>query len=485
MKQGERARFLEHPLEYSLALFAEVRPGEAITTLLLTATVFLLLTSYYLLKVAREPLILLGGGAEVKSYAAAGQSILLIGFAFAYGALAKAVTRIRLVVSVSLFFVSNLVLFWILAATSVPLGIPFYLWVGVFNTSVVAQFWGFAADLLGDERGKRLFPVLGIGSSLGAVAGSALAKILVDQKFGPRSLMAVAAVTLLVCVGLTLIVSAREARAQPPDAKKEEPLSGPNGFMLLLSDRYLLFLGVFAIILNAVNTTGEYVLDRTLLDAAKDHADPKAFIGAFKASYFQWVNVAGVLLQMFAVSRILKRIGVARALFIMPVISIFGYGVIAFIPILNLVFAAKVAENALDYSLENTSRQALWLPTSREAKYKAKQVVDTFLVRTGDVASAGIVALGTSLGFATAHFAMTNVILVVLWFTTLVFLVREYKKKDEVGEPTAMRDEKAEREKKAEKASAEAEKDLRDTEKAKQAKAQNEKRARSDKSGDD
>lgn len=433
MKESERARFREHPLEFSLGLFADVRAGEAITALLLTATVFLLLTSYYLLKVAREPLILMGGGAEVKSYAAAGQSVLLIGFSFAYGALAKAVSRIRLVVSVSLFFVSNLALFWILAATKIPLGVPFYLWVGVFNMSVVAQFWGFAADVLGEERGKRLFPVLGIGSSLGAVAGSALAKVLVEQKLGPRSLMAIAACVLVVCVLLTLVVHSREERAHAGEPKKDETLGGPNGFALLLNDRYLLLLGVFAIVLNAVNSTGEYVLDRTLLDAAKDQADPKAFIGAFKASYFQWVNIFGVALQMFAVSRILKRIGVERALFIMPVVSLFGYSVLAVIPMLNLVFGAKVAENALDYSLENTSRQALWLPTSREAKYKAKQVVDTFLVRTGDVASAGIVVVGGALGFATTHFAMTNVVLVGFWFVTLVFLVREYKKRDKAA----------------------------------------------------
>jgi ATP:ADP antiporter, AAA family len=433
MKDTERARFLEHPLEFSLGLFAEVKPGEAITALLLTATVFLLLTSYYLLKVAREPLILMGGGAEVKSYAAAGQSFLLIGFSFAYGALAKAVSRIRLVVSVSLFFVSNLALFWILAATKVPLGVPFYLWVGVFNMSVVAQFWGFAADMLGEERGKRLFPILGIGSSLGAVAGSALAKVLVEQKLGPRSLMAIAACVLVVCVLLTLVVHSREERAHAGEPKKDETLGGPNGFALLLNDRYLLLLGVFAIVLNAVNSTGEYVLDRTLLDAAKDQADPKAFIGAFKASYFQWVNIFGVALQMFAVSRILKRIGVERALFIMPAVSLFGYSVLAVIPMLNLVFGAKVAENALDYSLENTSRQALWLPTSREAKYKAKQVVDTFLVRTGDVASAGIVVVGGALGFATTHFAMANVVLVGFWFATLVFLVREYKKREKAA----------------------------------------------------
>jgi ATP:ADP antiporter, AAA family len=424
-----RARFREHPLEYVLGIFAEVRPGEAISTLLLTSTVFLLLTAYYMLKVAREPLILLGGGAEVKSYASAGQAVILVGFSFAYGALAKRVSRIRLVVSVSLFFVSNLAALFVLAGTSLPIGIPFYLWVGVFNMSVVAQFWGFAADVLGDARGKRLFPVLGIGSSGGAVAGAGVARWLVFVGLGPRGLMLGAGLILLLCTGLIALVHARESKAHSDSSDvHEQPLSGPNGFAMLLADRYLLMLGIVAIVLNAINTTGEYVVDRVLIETATTHADPKAFIGAFKATYFGWVNVIGVVLQMFAVSRILKYVGLARALFFMPLVSFLGYGAIAIFPVLNVVFAAKLGENGLDYSLANTCRQSLWLPTSKAAKYKAKQVVDTFLVRIGDVCSAGVVWLGGFLGLATRHFALINAVLVLCWVAALVPLVALYRK---------------------------------------------------------
>jgi ATP:ADP antiporter, AAA family len=425
-----RARFREHPLEFLLGIFAEVRPGEAISTLLLTSTVFFLLTAYYMLKVAREPLILLGGGAEVKSYASAGQAVIMVGFSFAYGALAKRVSRIRLVVSVSLFFVSNLAALFVLAGTSLPIGVPFYLWVGVFNMSVVAQFWGFAADVLGDARGKRLFPVLGIGSSGGAVAGAAVARWLVFAGLGPRGLMAGAGAILILCTGLIAVVHARESKGHDSASDlHEQPLSGPNGFAMLLADRYLLMLGVVAIVLNAINTTGEYVVDRVLIETAAKHADPKAFIGAFKATYFGWVNVIGVVLQMFAVSRVLKHVGLARALFIMPLVSFLGYGAIAMFPVLNVVFAAKLGENGLDYSLANTCRQSLWLPTSKAAKYKAKQVVDTFLVRIGDVCSAGLVWVGGFVGLATRHFALINGVLIVLWVAALVPLVTLYKKR--------------------------------------------------------
>jgi ATP:ADP antiporter, AAA family len=435
-----RPAFFEHPLEYLLGLFAEVRAGEAVTALWLTANVFLLFTAYYLLKVAREPLILaVEGGAEIKSYAAAGQSILLVFVATAYGALAARVDRIKLIALVTLFFAANLVVFFALGTRDVPLGVPFYLWVGIFNMSIVAQFWSFAADLYSLEQGKRLFPILGIGSSVGAVAGSWFAKRLLS--LGPYRMMLVSAGLLLVCLLISWHVNRRERRASSRYERQEEkPLGKTGGFSLLARDRYLLAIAALMFIINWVNTTGEYVLDRTLVATAGDEAahvgvSTMQFVGMFKAEYFQWVNVLGVLLQLFAVSRIIKYLGVRRALFIMPVVSLVSYSGLAVLPALSLIFAAKVAENSLDYSLQNTARHALWLLPSREAKYKVKQIVDTFLVRAGDVMSAAVVWIGIRVGFETVHFLIGNIALIGVWMVTLVVLGREHRRRSSEEEP--------------------------------------------------
>src|SRR5205085_76703 len=118
-----------------------------------------------------------------KTYASAGQSVLLIFVTWAYGVLAQRVSRIKLIATVTLFFASNLGIFFLLGQRGVPLGVPFYIWVGIFNVMVIAQFWAFAADLYTQDQGKRLFPILGIGSSVGAVFGAAMAKKLI--KLGP------------------------------------------------------------------------------------------------------------------------------------------------------------------------------------------------------------------------------------------------------------------------------------------------------------
>lgn len=430
------------PLEWVLNLFAEVRSGEGPTSALLTLDVFLLLTCYYLLKTAREPLIL-ASGAEVKSYSSAGQALLLIPGTYVYGLIAQRVGRMRLIATVTLFFVLNLVAFFAAGKAQVPyLGIAFFLWVGVFNMMIIAQFWSFAADIYGPESGKRLFAILGIGSTVGAVAGSGLARALFEH-IGEFGLMLAAAGVLLLALGVTFIVNARESRRAPgaeEAVKPEAPIQG-SGWAMLLKDRYLMLIGALSFVLNWVNTSGEYILDRTLVEAARVGAPPGAdlaafshrFIGDFKAEYFLYVNTVSVLMQLFVVSRIIKYLGVRVALFLVPAISLAGYTTLAFYPSLAIIFIVKIAENSMDYSVQNTSRQALWLVTSRDAKYTAKSVIDTFIVRAGDLLAAVVTAIGAYLHFATSHFILINIALVLSWIVVLVFLTRLYKARSEAA----------------------------------------------------
>ena len=201
---------IDRALSLLLRPFARIEPAEALNAVVLTLTVFLLLTAYYLLKTAREPLILLHGGAEVKSYAAAGQALLLLGFVQLYSAVARRVGRMRLLLGVYVFFAANLLLFAALASAGVAVAIPFYLWVGVYNYTSIAQFWGYASDVYTPEQGKRMFSVIGVGSSLGAVAGAHLAKLVVP--LGPQALMLGAAILLGVCCGLLIWVNSRLTR---------------------------------------------------------------------------------------------------------------------------------------------------------------------------------------------------------------------------------------------------------------------------------
>ncbi len=435
------------PLDRVLGLFAEVRGGEAVTALLLMLNIFLLLASYYLLKTIREPLILAapGGGAEVKSYAAAAIAGLLLILVPTYSALASRVSRVRLINFVTLFFIACLVAFFLLSGAGVAVGVPFFIWVGIFNLMVIAQLWAFANDVYTVEQGKRLFAIVGFGASLGAIAGSFVTGQLV-KAYGPYPFMLGAAVLLAVCMVLTNWVGAREARQRKQDerseskpakadAKPDEGVRGRSGFALVFSDRYLLLIGILMLLVNLVNTTGEYILGKTVVSlytaahgaAATGGLGEKKVIGEFYGNYFTIVNILAAVIQAFLVSRVIKWFGVRVALLVLPAVALIGYGAMAFVPLLAFIRGVKLAENSLDYSLQNTTRNALYLPTSREAKYKAKQANDTFFVRFGDVISAGIVFAGTTwLGFAAPQFAMVNAGLVLIWLAVAVAIGRRF-----------------------------------------------------------
>lgn len=432
--------------EKALGLFADVRANEGPTALLLCFNIFILLTTYYIVKPVREALILAGGGAEVKSYASAGQAILLLLVVPLYARLAESMPRKRLINFVTLFFAACLVLFYVLAKAELSIGVVFFLWVGIFNLMVIAQFWSFANDIYTPEEGKRLFAIVAFGASAGAVFGSWVTGRLLDPEFTYLPTLAVYQLLLLAAtlLGLSLIVTnivdARERRRARSDvtekgAVAEEPIGKGGAFQLVLQNRYLLLIAFLLLVLNWVNTTGEYLLGRTIAAAATEAiANGTAggltkgeYIGRFYSDFFTIVNIVGLTVQLFLVSRILKYLGVRAALLFLPVIALGGYMLLAFYPVLSVVRWAKTAENATDYSLQNTVRNALFLPTTREQKYKAKQAIDTFFVRAGDVLSAALVFVGTTwLGWSVTGFALANIVLVAVWIALAIAIGRHY-----------------------------------------------------------
>jgi AAA family ATP:ADP antiporter len=491
-------------LDRLLRPFADVRAGEGVTALLLSANVFVLLTCYSVLKPVREALILGQGSAEIKSYTAAGQVLVLAAVVPLYGRLADRVPRRRLINVVTAIFTGCLLLFYGLAWLAVPLGIVFYIWLGIFSLMLVAQFWAFANDVYSKEEGERLFPIVAFGASLGAVLGAGIASVLIAP-LGVYQMMLVAAVLLVAQVQLTNYVDGRERRLKEvhlapaessasltattgslriedvermlaehdarkaggdaqggsdradagdtgaagtggADAAPDHGASPTGAFRLVFRVRYLLAIGVMMMLLNLVNTTGEYILARVVAANAEAAVaagtagglSVESFIGAFYANFQLVVNLVGVLVQLFLVSRIVKYLGVRIAVLVLPVISLGAYSLIAFYPVLGYIRWAKTAENATDYSLNNTVRNMLFLPTTREQKYKAKQAIDSFFVRVGDTLSAVLVFIGTQVVvLSAAGFAMVNGAIVVVWLLLAGWIGREYQRLVDAGETPA------------------------------------------------
>jgi AAA family ATP:ADP antiporter len=152
------------------------------------------------------------------------------------------------------------------------------------------------------------------------------------------------------------------------------------------------------------------------------------FIDQKYNAFFGWTNTLSFVLQFLVVSRLVQGLGISRAFFILPAIALLDGLAVSALPVLAVLFVGKVVENSTDYSLNNTLRHMLWLPTTREMKYKAKQAVDSFFVRMGDVASGAWVVVGAGvLGLEIRGFALTNVLLAVLWLWLGVSIVRMHR----------------------------------------------------------
>jgi AAA family ATP:ADP antiporter len=437
-------------LERFLGMFTEVRPGEGSTALLLALNVFLLLMAYYVLKPVREALILGEGSAELKTYMSAGQVVLLAFIVPLYGRLVAMFQRIRLINVVTIFFTACLLLFYGLAQFQVPLAIVFFLWIGIFNLMVIAQFWSFANDVYSKEEGERLFAIVGFGASLGAVVGARVADRLIEP-IGVYQLMLVAAGILVAQLLITNNVDRRESgrRVRPATAAAPaKKTSGTNAFAMVFRTRYLLLMALMLMLLNWANTTGEYILGSIVKHTAGEMiAAGRAngltegeLIGDFYSKYFTAVNILGLVLQLFVVSRVVKYLGVPWAVMIMPMISLVAYNILIFFPVLMAVLAAKVVENSTDYSLNNTVRNMLFLPCTYEQKFSAKQAIDSFFVRIGDVLSAGLVFVGTSvLALHPRGFAAVNAIIVFAWLLLAWRVGRYYKTMAAAQEAPKMR----------------------------------------------
>lgn len=413
-------------LDRAMRPFADVRAGEALTAVLFSASLFVGLFAYYVLKTVREPLVLATGGAELRSYATGVQALVLLGLVPLYGRLAARVERRTLILGTSLFFLACLELFSIAAWLEVPyVGFAFFVWLGVYVLTSIAQLWSLANDVYVEARGTRLFPLVALGAPLGSALGAYAAAHLFagGGSTGIQSLLQLAAGLLLVQLALLWLLLRRPEASD----RATPPLAAANGISIVLASPGLRTLALLVVVLNLVNTTGEYLLARAIVgeadaalatalasgvEIASEAAFRADFIRTTYGDFYVAVNVGSVLLQAFVASRVVGLAGVRGTLLVLPIVALGTYALAAAGVGFLALRAIKAVENATDYSVQNTAKALVWLPHGREAKYAGKQVVDGLFVRVGDVLAALAVFGAVELcGLTGSALAIANVVL--------------------------------------------------------------------------
>jgi AAA family ATP:ADP antiporter len=431
--------------ERLLSLVTRMRPGEGHAAFLFFLHAFMLLTTLQMVKAVREAFMLTRFSAEIRAYAVAVMALLLMVVVPFCGQIRRRFDGPQLLHAVTAFFVVTLLLLALLAFNGVSIAFVLYVWFGIYGVMVVAQMWAYAADSFNVKSGQRLFVVIMLGGNVGALVGAKLTNLTVEA-LTPVGVMVLAACAL----GSTLLL-AKPERAAVPEESRPVPVAEPQqtrppprllgGIALVLRDRYLLMIGMFVMLLNWINTTGEFILSDFVKDYANNSVaageDVGLFIAAFYGNFNFWVTLTSLAIQLLLVSRIFRAVGVRGALLVHPLIVTLGYGLLAFgpalggfIPIFSLIRRIKVADNGVDYSLMNTTRQTLFLPVDRDSKYEGKMAIDTFFVRFGDFIQAVGIYVGLNLlGWTSQEFALLNLLLSLVWIALAVQMGRAYASK--------------------------------------------------------
>ena len=291
-------------------------------------------------------------------------------------------------------------------------------------------------------------PMIAVGATAGAATGAWFDTFVVhSQMFGTKSLLLVATIPLAASAILTRLADARGPIGQGCEPKEVCVPRVADGvkkgaIRLALTSRFLLSVAIITLLFSWVNTNGENLLFRVLQEFIGQEAELKGITDgrllleytrdmttAFYGDFFFWTNILTLLLQSLVVSRLLKYGGFATLLLFLPVVAVLSYATMAFIPVLLIVKWMKIAENSTDYSINNTARNVLWLPTTSEMKFKAKPVIDTLFVRCGDGLAALTVLVGVQLlSLSTNMFFAFNVLLVMIWTAGAIVVIREHKR---------------------------------------------------------
>lgn len=434
--------------ERFLTLFTRVEAGEGRCIALLGLQAFTLMVAYYLIRPVREALILTEGTAELRSYAVGVQALLLILIIPVYGVLVRRVASNHVFQFVMAFFALNLAAFFLMGQAGWRFSFVFFVWASIFAVMAVTQFWAFATDLFEVHCGTRLFGVIAVGVSGGAWAGASLSAAGFEI-LGPYGLMLAAAGVLC----FSIYLSGRARRAVPAASRGGEPdatrASGPlgngagrwlGGLAVIARSRYLVAIAALVVLLNWITSTGDFVLSNWLVEVAHEQApqNEAAFIGKFMGKYCSTITLVGFLIQLLLVSRIINAAGLARALMVTPVAFLAGYFVIGILPVFALLQSALILQKSLDYSLLQTARSALLLPTSREEKYEAKTAIDTLFYRLGDLLSTLAVFVGLRLvEDARIQFVWLIVVLSATMIGVAWFIGREYARRYGIAPETS------------------------------------------------
>jgi len=414
----------------------DVQAHEVRATLLGFGWFFCLLGGYYLLRPLRDALGLAGGPDELQ-WLFTGTFVAMLALVPVFGALVARLPPRRFVPLAYRFFTASILVFCVLIAMdlkSVWVGRVFFVWISVFNLFVISIFWSVLADCFSNAQGRRLFGFIAAGGTAGTFVGPALAATLVST-LGPVALTLGAALLLEAALQCFFRLYPRDGAAAVPDhaaggataTGDARPIGGGMlaGLALIVRSPYLRGLCGYLLLHTAASTFLYFEQGRIVAGAFADTASRTRFFALVDLG----VSTLTLLLQLFVTGRLMKRCGVGTALVLLPVASALAFLAVALSPTVFVLAGAQALRRAFDYAVARPAREVLFTVLGREAKYKAKNAIETVVYRGGDALSGWISAGLGALGVGFAGLAALAIPLAALWAALSLWLARQQERR--------------------------------------------------------
>jgi len=411
------------------------RPGELPGFICAFLYFFFLLSSYYILRPVRDEMGI-QGGLENLQWLFTATFVAMLCAVPAFGWLASRFPRRRLVPLVYYFFAANILVFYALMQSDVPMApvaAAFFVWTSVYNLFVVSVFWSFMADTHTPEQAGRLFGPVAAGGSLGAIAGPAITASMVSY-VGPANLLPISAVLLLAavaCVHGLMRRSPMQAAASASGSadghklesgryEQGETLGGGilEGIVRVMRSRYLQAICVFIWLYTTLATFLYFEQARIVSEVFEDSAARTALFAVIDLL----VNTLTLLLQLFVTARCIRHLGLARTLALVPGILLLGFLVLAALPVMLVLASVQIVRRAGNFAFTKPVREMLFTVVDRQDKYKSKNFIDTVVYRGGDALSGWLYAGLSAVGISGSGMALMAAPLAGVWMLVGLWL---------------------------------------------------------------
>ena len=409
-----------------LARFVSLRTGEERPALWSGLYFFLLMFGYYIIRPLRDSMGAAGSDERLKwLYMGTLAGTLLVSPFFSW--LVSRYARRVFLPWCYHFFAMNLLVFNLLFSScqdpdiALSLGGAFFLWGSIYNLFAVSVFWSFMSDLYSSEQAKRLFGFIALGGTLGAISGAKFAASL-GGLLGGSNLMLVTALLLEACV-VCILRLARFFDGDSPLHPDLPPGKGAwSGIRRVLGSPYLLAICLFMFLYTLSSTLIYFEQARIVRLCCTSEGQR---IAVFAQIDF-YVNLLAALTQFFLTARIIRFFGIGPSLAVLPLVTLLTYTWLAFAPSLGALSWLQTLRRAVEYALEKPCREMLYVVLTREEKYCAKNLIDTFVYRGGDALGGWVDHLLRLLAWGFAPLTLAMLAMTAVWVYLATFLGRRH-----------------------------------------------------------